>query len=291
MPYRNPAVVRELEVKYAREFAAIRAAIAIGDEFMGGAVGDYPRSSAGMVAGLLFTRAFNALRAALVLLEEGYPIEAGMLTRPLVDTFIDLCYIAYDTRNTPEQLADRFIAYEAVAQYGYYSEAKARGETVPEEKFARAKEGRREFAEKYKKGQYKGENDWSGLELWKKAQYAQVDAVPPGMAGDDQVTRIYSLLRPYLAEAIHGGPLVWRQIVTDEGGKVVYYNGPHDIETATRLVLPPLCFLPPVIVKAAADVFGLLSLQESVKKTLSSIIGLLSLTGTLDSEQAAIPDE
>ncbi len=276
MPYRNPNMTKGVVTKYANRFQALFAAMRLGDAFIAAAQGKRKHRPAEVVIGVLFTRAFNNLCASTVLLEEGYPIEASMLTRGLIEDFINICYIAHHNRIPADELAQRFIAYQPVIKYNYFKKARDAGQPVPEERFQEAQEGRKRFTEDYwKPGPYTDRDDWAGLPLWKKSQEAQIELKPTGEPQDKQLREIYDLLNPHFSETVHGGPHAWAQLALEDDHTISYRSGPQDIELYYRTAMPALAFLGSQVVKVAAEVYQLPHVQAQVVQTQRLITELL----------------
>lgn len=276
MPYRNPTVAKEVVPKYANRFRALYAAMGLGDAFIAAARGERPRSLVENIVGVIFTRAMNNVSASTILLEEGYPVEATMLTRGLIEDLINICYIAHHHHIARDKLAERFVRYQHVIKFDYYRKVKDEGGAVPEDRYREAKEGRRQFQNDYcKQPPYTDLADWSGLPLWKKARYAQVELKPAGEARDEQLREVYELLNPYFSETVHGGPHAWNQVVLEAEDKITYLSGPQDMEGAYQLAMPASAFLLSQIVKVAAEVYQLPTVQAQAVQTQRIITELL----------------
>src|SRR4051812_15452982 len=91
---RNPEFAAELGTKYAKQFAVLHSCIRLGDELGTAMTSGRTLDTAGEAAlSAIFTRMYNNLCAATILLEEGYGIEAGMLTRGFLESFYNIAYI------------------------------------------------------------------------------------------------------------------------------------------------------------------------------------------------------
>lgn len=252
--YHNPAVTATLRTKYAAGFAVLDACITLGDEF-GAAMttGRTLDTAAEAALGTIFTRFYNTLCAATILLEDGYGIEAGMLTRGFLESFYNIAYITQfhasrvDTKEEIDAnyLGQRFINYQHVAKYLAVEHAeKAKMTLRPNELADALKERQEQWDAKYG-WRAKGEpnfRDWSGLHPEPKAERGNV-------------VDVYLWLNRHFSEMVHGGPDAWRQLVVEEEDNTAFLTGPQDIYI--EMPMPALGLLFSLGTQLMAEYMGL----------------------------------
>ncbi len=257
--YRVPGYAEQMRSKYRDDFGILDAARVLGDEFMT-ASGPVPtRRPVEAVLRTLFTRMYNLLGAATILLEEGYGIEAGALTRGLMEHFFDVCYIANQSQSLEEAdaLARRFINHQYVARYLNIKNAKEADMTLRPREYQMAEEERQKHWDNeygWGKGMYP--HDWTGLRPEAKAK-----------AGGAE--KIHKWLNHHFSRMVHGG---WeahaQQVIEDEGGKAFLIG---QQEALIKLPMPALGILFAHAVQIIAGLLGLHDIEANAAATTRSI--------------------
>jgi len=222
--YRNPAIAAELAAKYADQFATLQACIQLGDEYMAATTKRTLDTASEAVLNTIFTRMYNNLCAATILLEDGYGVEAGMLTRALLEGFFNVCYIvnfrgctiANKREYDADTLAQRFINFQHADHFFAVENAKEAGATLHDDEYEKAERERQEYWDKEYGWGKRPPLDWSGLGWRQKARYGGVEEV-------------YVWLHRHFSEMVHGGPAAYRQLIQEDDAGTGYYPGPQDI--------------------------------------------------------------
>lgn len=276
--HRNPAVAAELAAKYAEQFSLLHACIRLGDEYMAAASKGTLDTASKAILNTIFTRIYNNLCAITLVLEEGYGVEAGMLTRGFIEGFFDVCYIVnYRDLTRPEidadYLAQRYVRYQHVAHFLSVEQAVKAGMSVRPDELADAElERQREWDTHYGwKGAWKGKgeskfHDWSGLQTETKAERGNV-------------VEVYHWLNRIFSEMVHGGPDAWRLLVDeDEGGHISFLAGPQDL--SIELPIPAVGSLFSLAVQLVAEHTELSTMAErggkvhdAVNRTFGDTLG------------------
>jgi hypothetical protein len=190
----------------------------------------------------LFTRMYNTFESCRILLQEGYGLQAGMLTRSVLEDYINLHYITQNKTISPEDLATRYISYQYMIPAKHANILRELGEALSPDQEAYAQEARAAYRARYPKtAASPNDNDWSGKDLKSKAEEAGVKDA-------------YLLLQQPLSALLHGGPTAWSRIVVHEPAAVSYLIGPHDNYISEPV--PALCLFLTSSVETIGSVFG-----------------------------------
>ncbi len=251
--YRSPQYPKMLRSKYPEGFAVLDAALKLGDDFMVATQGSPMDTPTRAVVSTLFARLYNLLGASTILLEEGYGIEAGALTRSLIEHFFDVCYLANRGGANPDALAQRFIDYQHVARYLTIKNAKEAGMTLKPKEYEEAERKRqRHWDKSYGWGKGTHPYDWTGLQPRNKAR--------AGGAED-----IYLWLNHHFSGMVHSGPDSWRHHVIEEENTTAFLVGPQD-----TLITLPIPALGPLFAHAVQQMAGLLGLPGLHSKAVET---------------------
>src|SRR3712207_4822074 len=131
--------------QHPEEFRAIDAVVDLAEEFAcRAATSDYDLLVHHVVRALYVGMVTN-VRGAVVLLERWLNVEAAVLTRAAVEKYIDICYILDNGRIRPEELAQRFFDYQAVATFNDRKWRRQLGGEINEEEYAASAAADRQF--------------------------------------------------------------------------------------------------------------------------------------------------
>jgi hypothetical protein len=247
--YRNPQYAPQIRAKHSAAFAALDATLRLGDDFMAATRGQVQNTPTHAVVRTVFTRLYNLLAAATILLEEGYGIEAGALTRSFLEYVFDACYLVQQGGANPGALAQRFIDYQYVARYLTVKNAKDAGMTLRPREFQLAEQDCKQYWDsKYQWGKGANAYDWTGLKPQDKARAGGAEEV-------------YLWFNHHFSGMVHSGPDSWRHQVAQEENTTAFCIGPQD--TLITLPIPALASL---FAQAMQQLAALLHLPDVERK-------------------------
>lgn len=188
---------------------------------------------------VLYTRMINGTWAAQVLLERGFGIQAGALTRSVLEDYINLMYITNNNAKPPDVLARRYINFQRVVPYRSAKIIDKIGETVTPEQRRQTNEAVNAFRLDFPDGDL---NDWSGRDTRTKAL-------------EGGTIERYELLFSEFSNPTHGSPEAWQQSLRETSHGAEYLIGPHDVYI--RKPIRALCEILCLAIEVTANLFGL----------------------------------
>ncbi len=219
-----------LHRNHADSFRVLDSTIKLGDAFVAATHGREGSTDATHMMYIMFSRMYNTITTASILLKQGYGVESGMLTRAFLEGFFNFCYVTSINEAERDKLAKRFFAYQWVTRYFKIRNVARAGGQVPKRLHQEAKANwKKHWVANYGWDEIANQLDWSGLGLSDKAK-----------AGG--VIDVYKWLHPYFSELVHGGPDAWQGSVEESDEKIIFSIGPKD-DANIDFSIPTFAFL------------------------------------------------
>ena len=242
-----------LHRNHAEQFRLLEATIELGDTFISATHGGEGNTDVTHMLYIIFSRMYNNITAASILLKQGYGVESGMLTRGFLEGFFNFCYVTSATENERSTLAARFFAYQWVARYFKLQNIRKAGGQVPNRMFQEVKANWKEhWVNQYGWDEIANQLDWSGIGLSEKA-------------AKGGVTEVYKWLHPHFSELVHGGPDAWQGSVEESADKISFSIGPKD-DQYIDFPIPAFAFLFSSVIHRMGELLELPELMNEADK-------------------------
>ena len=260
MKYRLSEVPQDFRDEFPDGFAILDIARVLGNDFMEITKLHTVDHAIKAVVGSLFTRLYNLLLSATILAEEGYGIEEGVITRGVLEIYLDIAYIANQSSNIDEAdgLARRFISYQYVTKFLSVKNANEAGMSLPRGAYQLAEKERQEhWDSNYGWGKDAYPLDWTGKRPEDKAK-----------AGGPDALSVYQWLNHHFSRMVHGSwdALTHQIIEEEEEDRLTYIIGPQS--TLLELPMPALGLLFGQTIQIMGKLLGINEIEAKAEQSL-----------------------